>query len=117
MPARRRRLKASGGWPRRLRRPGTARFRLRSRSETNPSIPFPFFNFRVMTTLYSPFRHDDVLRRTLWEPARALVTVVMLGFAHRDDASVRHFALRMLELNRGVDDAEFVLQPVFHPPQ
>ena len=43
--------------------------------------------------------------------------VMVLFFAHRDHASVRHFALHMLELNRGVVDAEFFVQSFLHITQ
>ena len=38
-------------------------------------------------------------------------------FPDRYYASMRHFALRVLKLNRSVVDAEALMQPVFHIPQ
>jgi len=48
-----------------------------------------------------------------------LVAVVMMLFAlaHRNNAAVRYFADHVLELNRGVDDAEIMQQAIFHVAQ
>src|SRR5579863_2662462 len=45
------------------------------------------------------------------------VVVVPFALAHRNHASVRHFALHMLELNRGVIDMEAVVQTIFYVAQ
>ena len=37
-----------------------------------------------------------------------------LALAHRNHASVRHFALHMLELNGGVIDPKVIMQPLLH---
>ena len=40
------------------------------------------------------------------------VVMVLFALAHGNDAAVRHFAFHMLELDRGMDDAEVVVQAV-----
>ena len=46
-----------------------------------------------------------------------LVMMMMFALAYRHHAPMRHLALRVLKLNRGVVDAETLMQPVFHVPE
>jgi hypothetical protein len=45
------------------------------------------------------------------------MVVIPFALAHRNYATVRHFALFMFELDRGVVDAEVAMQAVFHVAQ
>ena len=47
-------------------------------------------------------------------PTAASVAMPMLFSTHRNHASMRHFADHVFELNGGVVDMKFLLQPLFH---
>ena len=42
---------------------------------------------------------------------------MLFALAHRNHASMRHFAFHVLELNRGVVDVEVVMQAFLHVAQ
>lgn len=67
-----------------------------------------------------PLALEKPHRRTIWRirlheslVPRA-VMMMLYALAHRDHASVRHFAFLMLKLDRGVIDAEVMVQAVFY---
>jgi hypothetical protein len=47
----------------------------------------------------------------------AVVMMVLFALAHRNYATMRHFALLVLKLDGGVVDAEVVVQAFFHVAQ
>lgn len=47
----------------------------------------------------------------------AVMVMVRFALAHGHDASVRDFALYMLELNRRMNDVKVVMQALLHVPK